>query len=84
MLTKQWFLGYNQSVIEKCVEEKSTLGKPVREPCKVRVGTEEAAEHGLGAGALTGRCPRVRPSQRQEASFTCETRWYRVDSVALE
>jgi len=40
------------------------LAEPFREPCKVRVGTEQAAEHGLGAGLLIGKQLRVRPLKR--------------------
>ena len=65
LLTKQPVSDYNEPIICKCGEKKSTLAETVREPSKVRVGTEEAAEHGLGAGLSIGRQLRVRPLQRQ-------------------
>lgn len=65
-------------------EEKSTPGKPVREPCKVRVGTMDTGEHGLGADYPIGRVSPgapVKAPMRQKAF--CKSRWYRVSFVAL-
>jgi len=42
---------------------------PVREPGKVGAGTEEAGEHGPGAGTSIGRRSRVRPLLRFESSL---------------
>ena len=42
-------------------EQESTLAESVREPRLVRRGTQDAAEHGLGAGMSIGRHSRVRP-----------------------
>ena len=81
MLTKTAFLEYNSKV--KGDEEKSMLAETFSEPGLVRAGTAEAAEHGLGAGVSIGRHSRVRPLLREEADFFCETRWYRVNFVAL-
>ena len=47
------------------------LRYPVREPRKVRVGTEKEAEHGLGAGLSIGRLSPgapVKACKRQEDS----------------
>ena len=46
-------------------------------PCLVRGDTEEAAEHGPGAGLLISKQSRVRPLMRDEAGIPCEARWYR-------
>ena len=46
----------------------------VREPRQVRGGTEEAAEHGLGAGMSIGRHFRVRPLKRFEANLVIARR----------
>ena len=67
----------------------------VREPRLVERGTQEEAEHGIGAVLpMYFRPPRVCPLQRKgsadfiiaslEAETFCETRWYRVIFVALE
>ena len=40
MLTKVAVSGYNVSYTGKTVKRKVRFGKPVREPCKVRVGTD--------------------------------------------
>ena len=45
------------------------LAETFSEPCLVRVGTAEAAEHGLGAGVSIGSHSRVRPLKRFESSF---------------
>ena len=45
------------------------VSRPARSesPRLVRGDTEEAAEHGLGAGLLIGKQSRVRPLERHEA-----------------
>ena len=55
------------------------VSRPARSesPRLVRGDTEEAAEHGLGAGLLIGKQSRVRPLMRVKAGFACEARWYR-------
>ena len=69
MLTKPALSGYNWQVqSRKSCEEESTRKEPFREPRLVERGTEEAAEHGLGAGMSIGRLPRVRPLKRFEAN----------------
>ncbi len=55
----------------------------VREPRLVEGGTQEAAEHGLGAEMPIGRHFRVRPLTRFEVLFKHESRWYRVNFTPL-
>ena len=54
-------------------EEKSTREGTVREPCQVRVGTEDTGEHGLGAELSIGRRLRVRPLLRFEAQLQTDS-----------
>ena len=63
----------------KSCEEESTPRKPVREPRKVGGGTEETAEHGLGAGRVNGEpAPGSSRYRRLRCCFRHEARWYRV------
>ena len=73
-----------KKIIVKSCEEESTPRKPVREPRKVGGGTEETAEHGLGAGRVNGEpAPGASRYRRLRCCFRHESRWYRVNSVAL-
>ena len=51
------------------------LAETFSEPCLVRVGTAEAAEHGLGAGVSISRHSRVRPLLREESSVLFPKLW---------
>ena len=48
-------------ILDKSCEKKSRLWKLFREPGKVRAGTAEKAEHGLGADGAIGSPIRVSP-----------------------
>ena len=69
--------------ISKGWEEKSTRRNAAREPRLVEWGAREVGEHGLGAGASIGRCPRVRPLKRFEARAACESGWYHGIFIVL-
>lgn len=61
---------YNRDTIpQKGSEEKSSPAKADREPRKLKRGTREQGEHGLGADRSIGRPVRVRPSSREEVSL---------------